>query len=373
MFKSLVCVLVLAGTTACGTPFVKGWGHQSVTSDPVAACAKRSGYIWRSDIQACVEDASVDRGTIKTEAQCEQVPDSMWTGNACVKYADLTSADQCAKVPASAGWTWVEKAKKCEPAAQADCEAKGEALGKNGCVAVPTLTLSGAPASQNLSIGDSIQPITVTASAGLKVTLEAQSCPNFFSIGANNQVTSAPVDATIAGKGGCDAALSGTEAGVSEPVTQKLTVTVPTAGFLSLCNKLQGSAAAQDADLENQVTVSALEELAGTNVCADADKKLSDMTSMDLKDLRLTKLDALAGFSKLQFLHLQGNDIQSLAPIAALPSLQWIGMSGNSFLEVKANRTAINCPTAAKTNVGVRTYCLRDPKTGAPASDDDGR
>jgi hypothetical protein len=116
------------------------------------------------------------------------------------------------------------------------------------------------------------------------------------------------------------------------------------------------------------VTVSALLDYAKTNVCADANKALSALTDLDLQARQLTKLDALANFTQLQFLHLQDNDIHSLAPIAALPALQRIDMGGNEFLGKMSNRitsgTGMNCPIDDGTNAAVRTYCRRDPAIG---------
>jgi internalin A len=89
-----------------------------------------------------------------------------------------------------------------------------------------------------------------------------------------------------------------------------------------------------DISSEAQKTVEALLEVAGTDNCNDANKKLSSLTELNLRDRGLSDLRPLSSFTNLRNLMLLKNKIEDISPLANLTNLTQLNLAGNDIRDI---------------------------------------
>jgi len=97
-------------------------------------------------------------------------------------------------------------------------------------------------------------------------------------------------------------------------------------GFAKFC------LAVTESDL-SYPTVQALLSTVRTRDCVKAEGLLLERTSLNLSDRGLKDISPLRFFSKLQYLHLKGNEFTSLEPLKELAHLEYLSLSGNPLGE----------------------------------------
>ncbi|MEG4349070.1 leucine-rich repeat domain-containing protein [Microcoleus sp. LAD1_D3] len=93
----------------------------------------------------------------------------------------------------------------------------------------------------------------------------------------------------------------------------------------------------QKADLspEAKHTVEVLLKKAETTECDVADRKLSSLTELNLKNYGISDIKPLESFTNLTLLILSNNKISDIKPLESLTNLTLLGLSNNKISDIK--------------------------------------
>lgn len=360
-------------TSACGSHFVKGWrdNDEPARTGP-ATCEDK--YMWDSTTARCVKRSTFELGSIDSAEDCRATGRSIWVEDKCIANSDANHA-QCDSIP---GWTWKEET--CRENKELECTSQPNRAWVDGtCVGKPALETSGGALTQALTAGNAITPIDLQVSPGAKPALiNNATCPNFLSIKNGTQLVSGDSYALASSTTRCDLDIVA-ETTAAKSDVKHVTVMIER-GFYAICNGGHATPAENNA-------LRILKDVLRKATCEELNASLMEQATLDLRpsydrQLILSDLTVLRGLKKLVWLDLSAdnnrlNNVEDLSPLASLPALQTLWLTGNRSLKdlsplaksptlikldvtntaVTQNRTEATCPTAAGTNPEVLQVC----------------
>lgn len=363
--KVIILVIgIFSVMTGCGTGFVDGWKDNDKEDSglsPAQFCEMKDGYSWVNE--ACQKDSGLNLNDVGTEAQCKNIRDAFWTGEKCLHFSALVET-QCGAFP-----ELIWQAGFCNLKVKANCEAEGKFYKDGQCEDRPVVTFKGV-LTQYLVRSGQLQPVEYSVTEGAVLTIANPTCEGFFAL-AGGKVVSSESFKVPENQAACEADLVGLKKGV-ESLVQKIKVTFSD-GFQTYC---------ADPDVDGAILYLTLKIMDALDApdCAAAVKSLAQRTVIKFTgDVRISRLEPLAGLANVRMLEITGSTVEDLAPLASLTGLNWLDLSlGNVqdinalaglknlkhlFLEnnpiaKKTSKTEKNCPTTASTNEAVRKFCL---------------